>query len=305
MPGAITPGRQRIGKSFAIRYFVENQVKYLGHAVVVVSMEVAPHRSTTEKMFWGDLLRSIGYPTTKGDPEVRRSLLVGRLVEAASRALYRKVLIIIDESQLLDSFLLRLLASVHNDLIRIYKVTCIWLLVGQDELRTLRQTLLAEGQRQLVARFMRGTIEFGGLHAGDDFRYCVSCYDKMHYPATSGPAFSEYYASKAFNAGYRIGSDADLILETLQEEALQHGIESLDEFSMEAFTSVMNDILIHQLPKLTVDGRLEKEMILESANAVSWVSLEEESYLADVSPESVAGSDSASSQGGGEASADH
>jgi len=281
-PGAITPGRQRIGKSYAIRYFVENQFKYLGDSVAVVSMEVAPHRSITEKMLFGDLLRSMGYPTTKSDPEARRSLFIGRLVEAASRAIHRKVLIIIDEAQLLDSFTLRLLASVHNDLVRIYKVTCMWLLVGQDELSILRQTVLAEGQRQLVARFMRETIELGRLQAGAEFRYCVSCYDKMRYPAKDGPTFSEYFAPEACKAGYQIGSDADLILETLQTEAHQHGIASMDAISMEAFTAVMNDILVNQLPRLDVGDRLDLGMILESAEAVAWLSLEEDAFLADV-----------------------
>jgi hypothetical protein len=280
--GAITPGRPRIGKSCAIRYFAENHRALLKGDVSVVTTEIAPHRSTTEKMLYGDMLRTMGYPTTKGDPEVRRSLFVGRLVEAAGWSALRKVLVVVDEGQNLDSFTLGLLSAVHNELVRNHKVTCMWLIVGQEELRSFRQTLIAEGKRQLVARFLRGTLEFGALRADDDFRYCVSCYDKLRFPLGHGPTYTGHYAPAAVAAGYLLESDVDLILETLQKVAAEHGILCLDELSMEAFVSVMNDLLMYQLPKLSVGDHLDVDMVLESAEAADWVRLEEEAFLSDV-----------------------
>jgi hypothetical protein len=280
--GAITPGRPRIGKSWAIRYFAENHRALLKGDVSVVTIEIAPHRSTTEKMLYGDGLRSMGYPTTKGDPEVRRSLFIGRLVEAAGQSALRKVIVIVDEAQNLDSFTLSLLSSVHNELVRNHKVACMWLLVGQEELRSFRQTLIAEGKKQLVARFLRGTLEFGALRANDDFRYCVSCYDKLRFPEEDGPTYTGHYAPEAVAAGYSLKSDVDLILETLQEVAAVHGIRRCDELSMEAFVSVMNHLLIYQLPKLIVGQHLEVEMVRASAETADWVNLEEEAFLSDV-----------------------
>ncbi|PMQ03798.1 hypothetical protein DyAD56_17960 [Dyella sp. AD56] len=279
--GGITPGRPRLGKSFAIRFLVDHHRNWFHGDVSVVSMEVVPHRMTSEKMFFGDALRTMGYPTTKADPEARRNLFVGRLVDGASQSARRSIIVIVDEGQNLDSFTLSLLSAVHNELVRNHKITCKWLIVGQEELGTIRQTLLAEGKRQLVARFMRGTLEFGGLCAKDDFGYCVACYDIMRYPEKHGPTYTEYYAPAAVAGGYLIESDAQLILETLQEQAAANGISPCNELSMEGFISVMNHLMIHQLPKLGVNQHLDVAMVRESVEAADWIGLEQEAFLAD------------------------
>jgi hypothetical protein len=134
---------------------------------------------------------------------------------------------------------------------------------------------------------MRGTLEFGGLRATDDFRYCVACYDIMRYPEKHGPTYTEYYAPEAVTGGYLIESDADLILETLQEVAAANGIPHCNELSMEAFISVMNHLMIHQLPKLRVGQHLDVAMVRESAEAADWVGIEQEAFLSDETAEHV------------------
>ena len=101
--GALVPGLQRIGKSWAVDYFVANYRKWLGNSVGVVSAEVLFHKGgISEGAFWGDLLKSMKRPTNKRRPEERRDLFVGRLVEVASRSEKKKAIIFMDEAQLLD-----------------------------------------------------------------------------------------------------------------------------------------------------------------------------------------------------------
>jgi hypothetical protein len=96
--GALVPGLQRVGKSFAIQYFIENHRKWLGRTVGIVSVEVLYHKVTSEGTFYGDLLTSMRCTTNKRRPEERRALVVGRLVEAAARSESKKVVIFIDEA---------------------------------------------------------------------------------------------------------------------------------------------------------------------------------------------------------------
>ena len=52
--GALVPGLQRIGKSWAVDYFVANYRKWLGNSVGVVSAEVLFHKGgISEGAFWG------------------------------------------------------------------------------------------------------------------------------------------------------------------------------------------------------------------------------------------------------------
>ena len=156
--GALVPGLQRIGKSWAVDYFVANYRKWLGNSVGVVSAEVLFHKGgISEGAFWGDLLKSMKRPTNKRRPEERRDLFVGRLVEVASRSEKKKAIIFMDEAQLLDDALFKLLIGVHNELWRIYRIKCVWILVGQPELETVATTFIAEGKRQIGCRFMTDT----------------------------------------------------------------------------------------------------------------------------------------------------
>ena len=255
--GALVPGLQRIGKSWAIDYFVKNHREWLGNSVGVTSVEVLFHKGgTSEGAFWYDLLRSMGYPTTKRKPEERRSLFVGRLVDLASRTEMKKVVVFVDEAQLLDDSLFKLLIGAHNELWRIYKVKCVWILVGQPELETLVSTFISEGKRQIVGRFMTDTYSFEPLTGVTDFRAAVECYDNnLHYP-TNGPSFTEHFAPAPWGKGYRLSADADLIYECIANARAEHGLSGSEGMTMQGFTTLMNYILINLLPKLSAGGHL-------------------------------------------------
>jgi len=283
--GGITPGRQRAGKSFAIAYFVANFRKWLGNSVGVVSTEVPYQRSTSDGKFWRGMLRSMGHPSTKHDPEVARELFVGRLVDAAASSEHKKVVVIIDEANLLDAVALQLLSGVHNDLFRIHHVKCLWVLVGQPELSTLKATLRAEGKKQLVARFMRDEYTFRTLDRMDDVDAVAKCLDEtLRYPK-NGPFYAEHFAPVPYRHGYRLVQDTSVIVETLDEELSNNGLGGTGGFSMEGFIEVINHLLINQLPKLRVGDHLTKEMVLESARATTWLVCEQSEALLSDGPD--------------------
>lgn len=278
--GALVPGLQRIGKSFAVEYFVANYRTWLGNTVGVVSAEVLFHKGgISEGAFWHDLLKSIKRPTKKRRPEERRELFVGRLVEAGSRSEKKKVIIFLDEAQLLDDALFKLLIGVHNELWRIYRIKCVWILVGQPELETLVTTFIAEGKRQIVGRFMADTYKFQPLTGITDFKVALECYDlHLHHPL-NGPSFTEHFAPMPWAAGYRLASDADLIFERIAQARTDNGLPDGSGMTMQGFTTLMNHILVHLLPSLKAGDRLSPDDIDEAIIATNCMIFEQQEAL--------------------------
>lgn len=277
--GALVPGLQRIGKSHAVDYFVANFRLWLGNSVGVVSAEVLPHKQISEGIFWGDLLTSMKRPAKKRSPEDRRQLFVGRLVEAGSRSEKKKVVIFIDEAQLLDDMLYKLLIGVHNEMWRLYHIKCVWILVGQPELETVISTYIAEGKRQIVGRFMADTYAFQPLTGITDFKAAVECYDlHLHHPL-NGPSFTEHFAPVPWAAGYRLASDADIIFERIAQARTNNGLPDGSGMTMQGFTTLMNHILIQLLPNLKAGEQLNPDDIDEAIVATNCMIFEQQEAL--------------------------
>lgn len=277
--GALVPGLQRIGKSHAVDYFVANYRRWLGNSVGVVSAEVLPHKQISEGIFWGDLLTSMKRPTNKRSPEDRRKLLVGRLVEAGSRSEKKKVVIFIDEAQLLDDMLYKLLIGIHNEIWRLYHIKCVWILVGQPELETVISTYIAEGKRQIVGRFMADTYVFQPLTGIMDFKAAVECYDlHLHHPV-NGPSFTQHFAPVPWAAGYRLASDADMIFGRIVQARANSGLPDGSGMTMQGFTTLMNYVLIQLLPNLKAGGQLNPADIDEAIVATNCMIFEQQEAL--------------------------
>lgn len=278
--GALVPGLQRIGKSLAVEYFVANHHTWLGDSVSVVSAEVLFHKGgISEGAFWGDLLRSMKRPTAKRRPEERRELFVGRLVEAGSRSEKKKVVIFIDEAQLLDDALFKLLIGVHNELWRLYQIKCAWILVGQPELETVVSTFIAEGKRQIVGRFMVDTYVFQPLIGIADFVAAIECYDlHLRHPA-DGPSFSEHFAPAAWESGYRLVSDGDMIYGRIAQARTSKGLPDGLGMTMQGFTTLMNHILIHLLPNLKAGESLDPKDVNDAIVATNCMIFEQQEAL--------------------------
>jgi type II secretory pathway predicted ATPase ExeA len=262
--GVLVYGLQRAGKSLAIEYFIANVGEWLGRSVAVVSMEVLTHRQTNEGVFLGDLLNSMGHPTTKRSPEDRRRQFIARLVEAAARSELRKLVVFLDEAQRLDDFMFDLLIGIHNELERLYKVKVLWILVGQPELQSFPSTYIAQAKRQIVARFMTDTYLFQPLMGEEDFRDAITCFDeRLRYP-NSGPSFTAFFAPGPWAAGWTLASQSGLIWQCLGQARIKAGLSETSGMTMQGFTTLMNFVLTELLPTLGDHDRLTEAAIMDA-----------------------------------------
>lgn len=277
--GALVPGLQRVGKSFAIQYFVDNHRRWLGRTVGVVSTEVIFHKVTSESAFYYDFLTSMGRPTTKRRPEERRALVVGRLVEAAARSESKKVVIFFDEAQLLDSAMFKYLMGIHNELWRIYRIRAMWILVGQPELETVVATYIAEGKRQIVGRFMTDVFVFQPLLTRADFKATLECYDKHLFHPSGGPSFTAHFSPMLCAAGWGVADDSDVIWAGIERARASCGLPTGTSMTMQGFTTLMNHLIIHYLPSLRPGQRITDDMVDKAIDVTNCMIFEQQEAL--------------------------
>lgn len=283
--GALVPGPQRIGKTCAIRYFIEQHRRWLQHTVGVVACEVGYHKVIGEAAFWGDLLRSMGHATTKSKIEARRDLFLGYLVEAGARSTARKVVVFIDEAQRLHEEQLHLLIGIHNELSNVYRVKATWILVGQPELEAFVATYLAQGKRQIIGRFMVDTYRFEPLVGRAGLEAALRCYDEhLRYPE-QGPTFTEHFAPSAYAVGYRLHQDVDLVWTCLEDARRAAGLQSNVGMTMAGFTALANAFLRTYLPSLRAGDHLTKAVIDEAIIVTNCMIFEQqEALLSSIAP---------------------
>ena len=175
--------------------------------------------------------------------------------------------------------LYKLLIGVHNEMWRLYRIKCVWILVGQQELETVISTYIAEGKRQIVGRFMADTYLFQPLTGITDFKAAMECYDlHLHHPL-NGPSFTEHFAPAPWADGYRLVSDADSIFGRIAQARIDNGLPDGSGMTMQGFTTLMNHILIQLLPGLKVGEQLDPNDIDEAIIATNCMIYEQQEAL--------------------------
>lgn len=241
LAGLLASGSPRVGKSTTVRYIAENPKSTLGRPIKVFlhSCRVNPKRTLTELALVSQLLTSLDQKlATTGDRDKRWKRLIAALEEMAARSYARRLVIIIDEANLLAYEELQLLITIQNAL-ETAGVSPLFVLVGQTQLATRRMEFLAEGAMQIIGRFMSTHISFTGLRTVDDVRYCSRQFDeKLMW---RGKSFSQFYGESAFNKGWRLESHA----EELWAEFYRLGQAQAGDYelSMQSFCGVIRYLL--------------------------------------------------------------
>jgi hypothetical protein len=138
-----------------------------------------------------------------------------RIREAAARAGSGTVLLFCDEAQRYNDNEYEWLRDVHDALDR-QQIKLFTFLVGQQELLAQKTAMQLAGKTQIVARLMVEELAFYGIRNAKDVATCLSDYDEAAYPERSEWSFTRFYVPQAFDAGYRLVSDADVLWDAFE-----------------------------------------------------------------------------------------
>jgi hypothetical protein len=240
-PGGMIYGKQRFGKTRAIKYLMDQLPGDLGPLIPIFSLSARDYRLPTETTFFEDLLRAVGHAFTGGKTAVKRDRLVEYLYERATEGRRNRLVIVIDEAQKLHEMHYRWLVDLHNELDG-RGVTTTWLLVGQEELVHQREVFVTAKKMQIIGRFMVHHFRFSGLESVEDVKQSLNCYDDCElteHPVGSGWSFTRYYFPAAFDCGWRLATQAETLWEVFNKVRVEQKLPGKAEVPMQYFAGTV------------------------------------------------------------------
>lgn len=246
VPGGMVYGPPRFGKTRAIRYLSFQLNEFLGGQVPIVTFIAKDHSQIQEKTFYDELLAAVGYIFTKtGSASVRRQRLVELLCGLCTEDKTRRLIVFIDEAQKLEPVHYNWLVDLYNDMDSA-RIQPMFILVGQQELATRRNTMVATKRFQVVGRFMNNTHQFRGLTCAEDLRACLHCYDEnSEFPLGSGWSFSRFFFPAAFACGWRLANSASDLWSAFMEIRRVAKLPGKREVPMSFFAMTVERTLRH------------------------------------------------------------
>ncbi|WP_455542541.1 ATP-binding protein [Intestinibacter sp.] len=243
-PGGIIYGRPRLGKTRAIKYLKFYLKEEFGQELPIFTMLCSQHKIATENKFYTDLLKDVGHSFyAQGKAEIKKDRLIKFFIEKAQKSNLHKIILFIDEAQMLHAEDYDWLMDIYNQLDR-YSITITIILVGQKELIDQKSALIKSNKMQIIGRFMVFEYKFSGIKTVDDIKTCLIGYDiNSEYPEGSNWSFTRYFFPEAFYNGNRLENDAELIFNCFKKVLENANIKSNFEIPMQYFTLVINDCL--------------------------------------------------------------
>jgi hypothetical protein len=147
------------------------------------------------------------------------------------------VLLFCDEAQRYNENEYEWLRDVHDVLDR-QQIKLFAFLVGQEELLAQKTALQIAGKTQIVARLM-----FYGIRNAQHVATCLNGYDQTAYPEGTPWSFTRFYVPEAFDAGYRLLSDARLLWQTFEAAHHKASLPGSLEIPMESFARAVEIVL--------------------------------------------------------------
>jgi hypothetical protein len=153
------------------------------------------------------------------------------------------------------------LRDVHDSL-DCQQIKLFTFLVRQQELLAQKTSLQIAGKTQIVARLMVEDRCFYGIRNAEDVATCLDGYDRTAYPEGTQWAFTRFYLPQAFDAGYRLVSDADSLWRTFEAAHHKANLPGKLELPMESFVRaveiVLKDSELEDAPQYNPDSALWK-----------------------------------------------
>ena len=240
--GALIYGHSRIGKTRAIEYL--RLLLAETHPKITTYHVQAEHKPRhAEGPFFTNLLEAVGFPAPdSGSNSSKRLRLINKIKEACSQAGSGIVVLFCDEAQRYDQDEFEWLRDVHDHLDRI-QIKLFTFLVGQQDLLSIKTSLQAGRQTQIVARLMVEELAFFGIRNVEEVATCLAGYDQTTFPRGTDWAFTRFYLPQAFATGYRLVDDAQCLWDAFESIHNKAAFGCALEIPMESFTRAVEIVL--------------------------------------------------------------
>lgn len=240
-PGGIIYGRPRLGKTRAVGFIKNSLEKEFGENLPIFIIYCCQHNRPNENRFYTEILRDIGHNAyDKGKAEAKKVRIIKYFIERAQYSGTNKVILFIDEAQMLFEQEYNWLIDIYNQLDR-YFIDMVVILVGQEELLYQKSAFIKLRKMQIIGRFMVHEYKFSGIKSINELEVCLESYDiYSEYPVGSGWSYTKYFFSEAYIEGKRLKDDAELIYSLFENSLKEANLKRSLEIPMQYLTSTID-----------------------------------------------------------------
>lgn len=239
VPGGIIYGAARLGKSKAIEC-IETMLKNdYGEALPIFRMNMTSH-ILNDKNFYEQFLNDVGHELKKGTAFEKKERLINLFIFSAMEANSKKIILFIDEANYLEEKEYAWLMDIYNRLM-LNHISLTTILVGTNEILNKKKGFIRNNQQQLIGRFMVFEYHFHGVKNPMDLQICMASYDYMlKYPYNSDWTYTKFFFPDAFELGYKLSSDAEILYNCFDKISREVNCDSKLEIPMQYIISSIN-----------------------------------------------------------------
>lgn len=246
--GIVVHGMARFGKSWAVKYLVNNP-HWMKSSFFTTAVIVPKSHKRSEGGFYSLWLErfSMALPerSTPLDRLCRlRNYLIGKCNENKSDL----AVIFIDEAQRLFPEDYEHLATLDNEMTDRGYMLVVVLIIQSDFSGSFMETIY-EGNAppHIRGRFLVRRHEFTGLNGVDEVDHALSRMDlNTEWPAKSNISYSQYFAENAYLAGWRFRSHASQLWGLANELRKEHLLPSDWTWPMKSLEVCSNYLLTNR-----------------------------------------------------------
>lgn len=219
LTGAVVYGIARGGKTTAKDCLIKAIRNVLGNDTLIYSVDCSDSSRVNENVFFVDILGALNQPIKSRETALeRRERVVSYLLDVAQQNNQKRIILFFEEAHNMRVLYYNLLMNIYNRL-RDKGITLSVILIGPNELKDIMNNFIEEKKTHILGRFMVYDFNFKGIQNLEQLKQILSFYDEEHYPLGSECTYTQYFFPQAFDNGYRLVSDAEIISQTISRVA--------------------------------------------------------------------------------------
>lgn len=246
-PGGFIHGASRLGKSSAIRYFLEDMLaERFGMIIPLVIWNRVSEKNHTESVLWHELLLASKFqfvsPTKAPKATEGFYLCLERFKSIARSAGRNYVALLVDEAHEVTLREWKLLVGLQNRLDEAGVLLSVFS-VGTHQLGYKHEYLASTGNAHIAARFMAAHARFHGIRSVEELSYVLNGYDiDSEWPLGSGISYLQAFAPTLFSQGKRLSDHAERLWRALLALRPKEA-QNYTEFPMQHIARTVENVL--------------------------------------------------------------
>ncbi|MFM0114949.1 ATP-binding protein [Paraburkholderia nemoris] len=206
------------GKSIAME-FALGRVSQVVNGLACVNFNAQTNYAASVRAFFKEFLTALHHEKTTGETWDLRNRVRRKLEEVAVNSSSAIVILWVDEAQALNVTDFLFLRDVQNGLREIHADLLVFMTGEQPYLHRRIEEAKWSASPAIADRFAMKRMFLGG-YGLDETRHLFGLIDAAVWPASSGITWTQFFFPKAFDAGFRLQSQAMACTSALESAKL-------------------------------------------------------------------------------------